>query len=444
MMLAKTRMILCLVLVAVTTAPAMAQDDDNNRRERRQFDIKAFVNKIDQNQNGILEPGEMSDRTKRFINSLGFNAEQPVKVELIIKKVNRATAEAKEAQRRKLLEANRKVPGFGVVSESESSGVPGFGTATSEEDAPRKVPDFSGASGNKSFDQLTLEYGGEAVRQVRDTLRRYDLNRSGVLEADEIQRAKWGRPDPAESDINHDGKLTREELAARYAGRLKSSNRRDDSSRNDAGSGRSRRSDGASSSSSRSGGNDLKSRMERYRERVRAEAEGRQPESSRSKDEDRRESSRSSAQPYNAGTERYARYADALIRQYDKDKDGKLNKEEVGAMRRPPSGADADGDGVITRAELIDSISGATKQQGSSSETGSSSSNSQSRSERRSSSSSRSNSRSVSFSENDTNGDGQLQMHEFAREWNDEVLREFKAKDKNGDGVITRDEWNGR
>ncbi len=444
MTLARTRLCLGVALAMMTAAPALAQDDNDEGRERprRQFDIKAFVNKLDQNQNGYLEPGEMSDRTKRFIDTLGFKTDQPVKVDLIIKKVNRAKAEAQEEQRRKLLEANRKVPGFGVVTESESTGVPGFGGEATKEDGPRKVPDFSGASGNKSFEQLTLEYGAEAVRQVQDTLRRYDLNRSGVLEADEIQKAKWGRPEPAESDTNQDGKLTREELAARYAGRSASRSRRGESNRDESESRGSRRSGGSSADSGRSGGNDLKSRMERYRERVRAEAEGRKPESSRSEQPDR--SSRSGPQTYNAGSERYQRYADALIRQYDKDKDGKLSKEEVSAMRRPPAGADADGDGVITRDELIDSISGATKQQGSASETGASSNDSRSRSSRGSSESSRSNSRSVSFSENDTNGDGQLQMHEFAREWNDEILREFKAKDKNGDGVITRDEWNGR
>ena len=60
------------------------------------------------------------------------------------------------------------------------------------------------------------------------------------------------------------------------------------------------------------------------------------------------------------------------------------------------------------------------------------------------SSSSRSSSSRVSFSGNDTNQDGQLQMHEFAREWDSDTLEDFKKKDKNGDGIITRAEWTGR
>jgi len=46
----------------------------------------------------------------------------------------------------------------------------------------------------------------------------------------------------------------------------------------------------------------------------------------------------------------------------------------------------------------------------------------------------------------DENGDNQIQMHEFAKadEWDDKVLAEYYAKDKNGDGVISSAEWSSR
>ena len=109
---------------------------------------------------------------------------------------------------------------------------------------------------------------------------------------------------------------------------------------------------------------------------------------------------------------------------------------------------------MISRDELIDSIANPkSSSKSSSSEEKSTRSSSRSRFSSRSregsdsddsKSSSRSSSSRVSFSGNDTNKDGQLQMHEFAREWDSDTLEDFKKKDKNGDGIITRAEWTGR
>ena len=44
------------------------------------------------------------------------------------------------------------------------------------------------------------------------------------------------------------------------------------------------------------------------------------------------------------------------------------------------------------------------------------------------------------FTDKDGNGDGQVTMAEFAKEWNNEVVAEFLDSDFNGDGVITAEE----
>ncbi|MDA7905036.1 EF-hand domain-containing protein [Rhodopirellula sp.] len=44
------------------------------------------------------------------------------------------------------------------------------------------------------------------------------------------------------------------------------------------------------------------------------------------------------------------------------------------------------------------------------------------------------------FTDKDGNGDGQVTMAEFAKEWNNDVVAEFLDSDFNGDGVITADE----
>ena len=135
-----------------------------------------------------------------------------------------------------------------------------------------------------------------------------------------------------------------------------------------------------------------------------------------------------------------------MIKQYDKDKDGKISKTEIKEMRRPPTGADSNKDGFISKEELIASLSGANKpsSSGSTSRNESStrsSSSFRSRSERSRSSSSSKSRRPVSFSEDDTNKDGQIQMREYSDEWNQEILEEFRKRDLNNDGVITAEEW---
>jgi Ca2+-binding EF-hand superfamily protein len=45
------------------------------------------------------------------------------------------------------------------------------------------------------------------------------------------------------------------------------------------------------------------------------------------------------------------------------------------------------------------------------------------------------------FLQLDANQDRQIQMHEFASNWTDEVVAEFYSRDRNRDGVITHAEW---
>jgi hypothetical protein len=44
------------------------------------------------------------------------------------------------------------------------------------------------------------------------------------------------------------------------------------------------------------------------------------------------------------------------------------------------------------------------------------------------------------FARNDSNGDGQISMSEFAREWSSEKAAEYAHYDLNGDGIITPQE----
>ncbi len=56
------------------------------------------------------------------------------------------------------------------------------------------------------------------MTEAEERVRRYDRNRDGVLDEDELRSGSW-RDDPLQYDRNGDKKLTADELAVRYAKR---------------------------------------------------------------------------------------------------------------------------------------------------------------------------------------------------------------------------------
>jgi len=54
----------------------------------------------------------------------------------------------------------------------------------------------------------------------------------------------------------------------------------------------------------------------------------------------------------------YSAYVDGVLNHYDRNKDGKLDGEEMAKMPRAPKTADQDSDGVLTRQELLGHYSG--------------------------------------------------------------------------------------
>ena len=247
----------------------------------------------------------------------------------------------------------------------------------------------------------------------------WDRDKNGLIDPVEQARTRWTNPSASESDTNKDKNLSRLELAYRYK------KREDDALK------RSRAKTAARSKVVKPGSKLVSTTNNRYRSST--SRTRRSPSSSRSTN-----SSRSSKKGFNSGNDAYRRYAEGLLKNYDKDKDGRLSKKELEEMRRPPKNADTNKDGYVDKSELVASV---TRKSGS---TGSSSASSKVLDNKRRSSNKSYNDKDSIFGGKDLNNDRQLQMKEFAEDWTDELVEEFKEKDLNGDGVITESEWNGK
>ncbi len=162
--------------------------------------------------------------------------------------------------------------------------------------------------------------------------------------------------------------------------------------------------------------------------------------------------------------EKIRRYAASLLKRYDRNKNGVLEKDEWKHMRGSPEKADRNQDGVITVDELGTRLAeyGRDKSSPSSSTTSSvSSSRDSSRSSRdhrhqRSDSSGSSDERKSYrfltpterlpnglpdwFARKDADADGQVSMAEYSSSWSDATAAEFVRFDRNNDGVVTPSE----
>lgn len=424
------------VLVACLAFACLAVTCQDVHAQR--FNVEDYLKKIDSNKNGTLEPSEMSGRTKDFIRKMGIDVEKPVSIRKVVYKAN------KDRRNRESEEAKRNAPPLKV---------PGFLDETKESNASTKILGFTTAASSSGSSAKVPE---KIQKQIDDAMKRYDKNKDGTLDSREIREGRWGSPDPSDSDTNKDGKLSRSELAKRYTDREsyynKERNRRD--------TGRDSRTsrDSRFGRSTRTTKTDAQKKAE-AREKFRNSGSSTTRSSSsrntsgRSFGSTRTSGSTSSSSSSRDNSGKYDAYVKGFFDQYDEDKSGALEKSEIAKMRRPPK-ADANGDGTITRAELMDKLTGKTKAvEPSKDKVAKSDGKSSKKSERNVSTSSRARDSgarrstrrsSGGFEDLDKNEDGRIHMVEFSSEWNDEIVKDFLEKDKNGDGHISIAEWSDR
>jgi Ca2+-binding EF-hand superfamily protein len=395
-----------IVLTIVFVPNAMAQNE--------RVDVNNYLTKLDVNRNELLEPDEINDNAKRFLRNMEFDTDRPIPIKRILRKFGKTKDEGSEKDKTPVTNSSTRV-----------TKVPSFGPS----EGGRPVAGF----GLSDVKPATARFSESVLQQVEKTLGNYDLNKDRILDRSEIKRAPWGKPKPSKSDTNRDGKLNHTELANRYFAREQFSresektNRTRESKRQAVPVTSSRTNSGRSNRNNRSS---TRGQVTRNRNKPRSQFKPRNSAANDTSAEARK---------------KYAAYAKSLIKNYDKDGDGNLSQAEVKSMRRPPVGADGDGNGYVTETELVDSLSGVSRSKAVATKSQNPKSNSNSPPNNRSTNSgarTKTVRASGSFSGLDKNGDNQVEMHEFASEWDDQKADEFFKKDKNRDGVITSREWN--
>jgi hypothetical protein len=139
--------------------------------------------------------------------------------------------------------------------------------------------------------------------------------------------------------------------------------------------------------------------------------------------------------------------AESVLRQYDKNKNGVLERDEIAQAPSWIRDADQNRDGTVTRDELIAKLAeygrnrGEWSPDGRSGRAGSNSSANPA-STRKSyrfltAAERRPSGLPEWFLSKDKNEDGQVTMAEWIRFWSDEAATEFADRDLNGDGIIT-------
>lgn len=386
----------------------------------------SFLERMDANHNGMLDPSETQGRARSFLESIAkqskLDLSKPIKLDKIAAAFEKMR-ESRSSSGDRSRGGDDRGRGNSSSSVAPEALVPGFGEPLLFD----PVPGF-GTLG----EQYAVKIEDSDRREAEQTLNRYDQNHDSVLDKNEISRGRWTE-DALKTDRNHDGKLSLNELALRYA--MRRAAREGSSSR---GSTNSRTASSRPSSSGRSSG----------------------------------PSSRSSQGSSSSNDARMEMMARMMMSRYDTNKNGVLEKDEWKQFRTDPSAADTNRDGKITSSELGKWMASRMASSRDGSDRGSSSGRSgwyanrddaNKKGDKSDGNAAGSDAGSLAsavgkrsrlhtatellpeglpewFAQRDANADGQVRMHEFSTSWSAGVVADFTQFDRNGDGVITPQE----
>ena len=358
-------------------------------RASGQSRLESYLRKADLDDNGRIEPNEMTGQIKSYLVGKGYDVSERIKIRDIIKASERVTTPVKPTT------SELKVPKFGVEP-AKGSGVSSFST-TGE----------------------TVKYSEEVNKKTRELFERYDRNGNGTLDEGEIQRMNWGSPRPSANDKNGDGRLSYAEIQGRYHDREVAERRSGQKNSRD------------SAEQEERGGREERG-SDDPRERYGRSSQGGTSSDSRGRSDEELMARRRGAQESKFDP---VKYVDDYMKSRDKDKNGVLEGNELSGVRTV-SKYDTNRDGKIRRNEMLAVISSPS---GKSTKSKSKAAAYQNRKSVNTAGNGRQSS--GSFSTFDKNKNKLVEMHEFSKTWTEEKLKEFNSKDYNQDGVISAEEW---
>lgn len=189
------------------------------------FDPSSFIERLDRNGNGMIDTDEQEGPARFMIQRMqqsdpSIRTDRPIPIAKI--------KEAFEKMRGGGRGGDDDRGGSGGNDDEEDSMsagelVPGFGGL----EMPLPVPGFGA-----SAELMAVRVTEADTRQAQETFNRYDRNKNGFIDQDEIS-SRW-TGNPMDFDQNRDGRLSISELAVRYARRRADEEGRRDS-RNDRG-----------------------------------------------------------------------------------------------------------------------------------------------------------------------------------------------------------------
>ncbi|HMO13274.1 MAG TPA: EF-hand domain-containing protein [Pirellulaceae bacterium] len=471
------------ILVALMTVSVVSESiaqEENRERRRRDFNIEEWLKARDRNGNGMLEPNELQDRDRQFLERMEVDLSRPIAIRDLVTRVNSEREEqAKQRANEEFDKLPRKIPGFGEPIVRQD--LPSFGVTKETKEDQLSIPGFGLSESEVAETMVSIreQFGREIDRQVQGIFEQYDADQNGILDARELAEIPWGNPPWQEFDENQDGQLSKLEVAKRFQARSANRDRNRDRPDQSNDGGDNRRGRDFRGGQENGGGGDFRGGDFRGgQQRGDRGQSGNEPEPNRSSTSTTRSS---------RGTTDMAAYARQLMAEHDTNKNGVLDGDELENLRIIKN-ADADKNGEITYEELLAYVSGSTTTSGQSSQNNDASSRETRPSTR---SSLRPNRRNVEqpagegetrimrdlqlpgtvvgptderfqlddeainarrvrpserFLKLDKNQDGQIQLSEFAegKTLTQEIVDQFNQLDTDGDGLISVVEFDKR
>ncbi len=171
------------------------------------FDPSSFLTRMDTNGNGMLDPDEAQGPARFMLDRMArsnpkIDISKPIPMSLLTESFQQMRSGSSEYSssysdtENAIVEKDSLVPGFGKKA-VEKVPVPGFGVG--------------GERANVAIDERDM-------KEADDRMEKYDKNKDQYLDENELKEGRWS-DSPMQYDINRDGKLSRQELATRYARR---------------------------------------------------------------------------------------------------------------------------------------------------------------------------------------------------------------------------------